>query len=165
MKEGDDGIEKNQESTLLKKIRKAPFNFIGAVIFLFATYHGFNGYMDYRIDNRIKNPDFLREIARRIRPSLVLNDKGSIIADMGAVQYINDIKVLKGEKGKIQIIIIPNEYFGIEPVLEALDAEYAIHAERGSKFSWIFKLYAIQQIVAESSPQRDIERFRLELIR
>jgi hypothetical protein len=165
MKDGDNHTEEKKNVSATKNMLKAIYVVVGAVIFLFVSYHGLNSYIDWRIENRIKNADFLREVARRVRPSLVFDDKGSIIADMGAIQYISDIKVSEDAKDSIQIIIIPNEYLGIEPVLEALDAEYSIHAERGTKFDWIFKLYAIQQLVAEPSPQRRNERFRLELIR
>lgn len=137
----------------------------GIAVFLFVSYHGFNSYIDWRIDNRIKNSDFLHQLARHVRPSLVFDDNGSIIADMGAIQYISDIKVSKGDKNSVLIIISPNEYLGVEPVLEALDAEYSIHAKRGQKFDWIFNLYPIQQLVMELSPERDNERFRLEIIR
>jgi len=138
---------------------------VGFVILLFGSYHGFNSYIDWRIDNRIKNSDFMHELARHVRPSLIFDDNESIIADMGANQYISDIKVSRPNKKNVLIIISPNEYLGVEPVLEALDAEYIIHAKRGKKFDWIFNLSAIQQLVLESSPERDNERFRLEIIR
>jgi hypothetical protein len=162
MKSSD--AEKQKISTTKDRL-KTIYAAAGAVIFLFVSYHGLNSYIDWRIDERIKNADFLSGLARRVRPSVVFDDNGSIIADMGAIQYISDIKVSKGEKDSVIVIITPNEYLGVEPVLEALDAEYSIHAERGKKFDWVFRLYAIQQLVIESSPQRDNQRFRLELIR
>ena len=176
MKDSDNCTSENQKAfstknkegggrTSTANILRAIYALVGTVIFLFVSYHGLNNYIDRRIDNKINNSDFLHELARHVRPSLVFNDNGSIIADMGAVQYIIDIKVSKGDKNSILIIISPNEYLGVEPILESLDAEYSIHAKRGPKFDWIFNLYAIQQLVMESSPDRDNERFRLELIR
>ena len=146
-------------------ILKVVYAVVGAIVFLFVGYHGLNSYLDARIETRINNADFLKKLARSVRPSLVFDEKGSIVADMGAVSFVDKISVSKGAKDTLEIVVSPLEYLGIEPVLEALDGEYTIHAERGQKFDWIFRLYGIQNIVAESSPQRGRQRFRLELIR
>jgi len=146
-------------------ILKVVYAVVGAIFFLFAAYHGLNSYLDARVEMRINNADFLKKLARSVRPSLVFDEKGSIVADMGAVSFIDKISVSKDAKDTLEIVVSPLEYLGMEPVLEALDDEYTIHAERGQKFDWIFRLYGIQHLVLESSPQRDRQRFRLEIIR
>lgn len=146
-------------------ILKVVYAVVGAIVFLFAAYHGLNSYLDARIESRINDADFLKKIARSVRPSLVFDEKGSIIADMGAAPFVDKISVSKGAKDTFEIVVSPVEYFGVEPVLEALDGDYTIHAARGQKFDWVFRLYGIQTLVAESSPQRERQRFRLELIR
>jgi hypothetical protein len=146
-------------------ILKVVYAVVGAIVFLFAAYHGLNSYLDSRIDSKINNADFLKKLARSGRPSLVFDEKGSIVADMGAVAFVNNISVTKGPKDSFKIVVSPVEYLGVEPVLEAVDGNYAIRAERGQKFDWVFHLSGIQTLVTESSPKRDRQRFRLEIIR
>lgn len=146
-------------------ILKVVYAVVGAIVFLVAAYHGLNSYLDSRIDSKINNADFLKKLARSVRPSLVFDEKGSIVADMGAVPFVNNISVSKGPKDSFKIVVSPVEYLGVEPVLEALDDNYTIRAERGQKFDWVFHLSGIQTLVLESSPKRDRQRFRLEIIR
>ena len=146
-------------------ILKAVCAVAGAIILLVTAYHGVNSYLDSRIDSKINNADFLKKLARSVRPSLVFDEKGSIVADMGAVPFVNNISVSKGPKDSFKIVVSPVEYLGVEPVLEALDDNYTIRAERGQKFDWVFHLSGIQTIVFEDSPKRDRQRFRLEIIR
>ena len=158
-------LEENTGSPGIGTILKVVYVVVGAIVFLFVCYHGLNSYLDTRIETRINNADFLKKLARSVRPSLVFDEKGSIVADMGAVSFVDNISVAKGAKDTLEIVVSPLEYLGIEPVLESLDGLYTIHAERGQKFDWIFRLYGIQFIETEGSPQRDRQRFRLELIR
>ncbi|MCG6535991.1 MAG: hypothetical protein L7F78_15130 [Syntrophales bacterium LBB04] len=144
---------------------KVIYAVFGAVVFLVVAYHGLNSYIDSRIESKIHNTDYLKKLSRSVRPSLVFDEKGSILADMGAVPFISNISVSKTAKGSIKIVISPAEYLAIEPMLEALDDQYTIRAERGEKFDWIFHLAGIQILVTDSSPRRDKGRFRLEIIR
>src|SRR4030042_3709282 len=134
---------------------KVIYAVVGTIIFLFAAYHGLNSYIDLRIDSKIYNADFLKKLARSVRPSLVFDEKGSILADMGAVAFVTNISVSKGPKDSLKITVSPVEYLGMEPVLEALDDQYTIRAERGQKFDWVFHLAGIQTLVLQSSPKRD----------
>jgi hypothetical protein len=144
---------------------KVVFAVVSAGIVLLVAYHGLNSYIDSRIDSKIHNADFLKKLSRSVRPSLVFDEKGSILADIGAVPFVSNISVSKGPKDSLKITVSSVEYLGIEPVLEALDDQYAIRAERGQKFDWVFHLTGIQMLVLQSSPKRDGGRFRLEIIR
>ena len=159
---------------------KAAYAVIAAAVLLFASYHGFNSYIDSRISAKTADPDFLKALAKKVRPSLIFNEKGSITADMGASSLIEQITVSSetimvpskhGGPGaprlEYKIIIPPREYLGVEPTLEALDFGYSIAVERGEKFNWVYRLYRISYLIcAESPPKPDIyERFRLEIIK
>ena len=132
---------------------------------LFGLYHGFNQYIDTRIHAKLSNASFLRELARSIRPSVVFDENESIIADIGAMTYLESIAVTKVDKETLKIVVEPKEYIGIEPILEALDEAYVIKAERGSGCDWIFQLKSAQVAVFGGPKERRPERFRLELIR
>jgi hypothetical protein len=146
-------------------ILKVVYALVGAIVFLVAAYHGLNSYLEARIESKINNADFLKKLARSVRPSIVFDERGSIVADMGAVPFVNNISVSKTPKDGFKIVVSPVDYLGVEPVLEALDGNYTIRVERGQKFDWVFHLSGIQTLVLESSPKRDSQRFRLEIIR
>jgi hypothetical protein len=146
-------------------ILKGVFSVVATVILLVGAYHGLNSYIDSRIDSKIHNADFLKKLARNVRPSLVFDENGSILADMGAVPFVSNISVSKESKGNLKITVSPAEYLGIQPVLEALDGQYVIRAERGQKFDWVFHLAGVQRLLLASSPKPEKGRFRLEIIR
>jgi hypothetical protein len=148
-------------------VLKVLFTLIVSVATLFGLYHGLNQYVDTRIHAKVSNPSFLKELARSVRPSVVFDEKESIVADIGAMTFLKKIVVTKGEKDTLKIIVTPKEYIGIEPVLEALDSAYAIKAERGSGFDWIFQLNSMNLVtMGGPNPQETRpQRFRLELIR
>ena len=137
----------------------------GVIVFLFVTYHGFNYYLDVRIESKINDADFLKKLAKSIRPSLVFDVNGSIIADMGAAPYISDISVSKKENVDFEIIVTPIEHLDVEPILESLDRDFTIKAIRGQKFEWIFQLKGIKRLAMVDSAKYEKQRFRLELIR
>jgi hypothetical protein len=103
----------------------------------------------------------------KVRPSLVFDVKGSIIADMGAASYIKNISISEGPKDSFIIVVSPVNFLAVEPVLEPLDGRYNIQGQRGKKFDWIFNLSGISAILREDSalPPREKQRFRLEIIR
>jgi hypothetical protein len=157
--------KENSSAPNISAMLKVVYAVFGVIIFLLAAYHGLNSYIDSRVESKIHNDDFLKKLARSVRPSLVFDENGSILADMGAVPFVSNISVTKGPKDSLEIIVSPVEYLGIEPVLEALDDQYTIRVERGKKFDWVFYLAGVQTLVLESSPKRDRGRFRLEIIR
>jgi|APFre7841882654_1041346.scaffolds.fasta_scaffold39344_2 hypothetical protein len=155
----------NSSAPNVRAMLKAIYAVAGVIILLVGTYYAFIKYVDSRVDSKIHNADFLKQLARSVRPSLVFDVKGSILADMGAVPFVTNISVSKAPKDGLKITVSPVEHLGMEPVLEALDDHYIIRAERGQKFDWVFHLSGIPYFVGESMPKRDRSRFRLEIIR
>ncbi len=119
-----------------------------------------------KIDRRVNNPEYLIKLARSVRPSLLFDERGSIVADMGAVSFVKNINVTTNGEADIDIVITPYEYLGIEPVLESLDGRYRIQVERGEMFDWTYHLYGIPVVTAGASSLPSVlQRFRLELLR
>jgi len=145
-------------------VLKIIFAIIASAAALFGFYHGLNLYIDARIQAKISNPAFLRELAMSVSPSVIFDEKETIVADSGAMAYLEKIAVSKGEKGELQITIKPIKYIGIEPILEPLDSRYAIKAERGHGYDWIFQLNSMNVVTWHSPKERRVERFRLEII-
>lgn len=158
-------LKENTGSLGTGAVLRVVYALVAASVFLFTAYHGLNSYLDARVETRINNAEFLKKLARSVRPSLVFDEKGSIVADMGAVSFIDKISVTKNAKNNLEIVVSPLEYLGVEPVLEALDGSYTTTAERGQKFDWVFHVHGVHFFVDGSGPKRDRERFRLEIIR
>jgi len=157
---------KNQSWRGIKSILGAVMAIVAAFIVIIGAYHGLNVFVDNKISVNMSNPVFLRELARSVRPSVVFDERGSILADLGASNLIKEIKVTKEQKETLTltITVTPCEYLGIEPVLEALDGYYAIRAERGSKYDWVFHLTDIG-VTYEAPEEMRPQRFRLDIIR
>jgi hypothetical protein len=98
--------------------------------------------------------------------SVVFDEKERVLADFGAMPLLEGISItqLQANQG-LQIVVKPREFLGAEPILTSLDASARITGERGTGFTWIFKVYWIQCIVAEDPPEAGPERFRLELLK
>ena len=142
---------------------------LGAIITIFVGYHGLNVFIDNRIESKISDSEYLTELARKVRPSVIFDINSSVLADMGAMEYLDSI-IVSMDKERIEIIVRPTVHLGIEPVLESLDASYNIETARGPKYDWIFRLHAPPPYIAIERRQPDpapltAKRFRLEIIR
>ncbi len=145
-------------SMLLKTIGPA-FAIIISVLALF----GFDQYIDYKIGRAFQNPQNIQTIASKIRPSLIFDSKGSILADMGGESIIKDIS-FEYDKEHIshptRIIITPNKHLQQAPLLTPLDDnEYKIAVSRGHMRDWQYDLQPMVMI-----ERGEIPMFRLEII-
>ncbi|MFT5699789.1 MAG: hypothetical protein ACI8ZB_002655 [Desulforhopalus sp.] len=167
-------------------ILKVIFGLVSAAILLFGGYHGLNSYVDNKIQKRVDNPEYIQKLARSVRPSLLFDEGGSIVADMGAVSLVKKISVTKDYEEGLEIVITPHGYLAVEPVLESLDGRYMIQVERGEMFVWKYHLHLydnrISEVTMRSSSMRSglpaptagaglrsglqpgRQRFRLEII-
>jgi hypothetical protein len=138
---------------------------VGALGAIASFLYGIQAFIDGRVKAAIQDPAFISQLSRNLRPSVVFDSRGSILADLGAMQHINDIRVVAKKDAPIEITVSPMESFAVEPVLESLDARFVTKAERGQKYDWIFRLYPIETLLVSDPPKVERLRFRLELIR
>lgn len=136
---------------------------IAAIIAIIGAFYGALFFIDKRIESRIRDDSFIRELASALRPSVIVDNHGSILVDQGAMRYIEAIDV---ELNKEQmpypkrIIVHPKQHLSYAPLLTTLDVDLAnISSIRGKKFDWI---YTIEYISTNS--ERKTLRYRLELI-
>lgn len=142
------------------------FGAIAVLAMVFGAYHGLNWYIDYRIDNKISHPEFRSSVARSIRPSVIFNENNSILADMGAMAFIDNINVDKHDRGLITITVTPKKFIAVPPVLECLDALVEIaEIKRGTKYDLVYELKEVDFLVMSSPGNIKNVRFRLELLR
>ncbi len=128
------------------------------------------GYIDSRVNKSITSPNFIGKVRHNIKPTAIFNSDGSVIANMGAMGYISDIKVEKAKYKtydkifKIKIIVSPKEFLNVAPMLESLDGTYRINSKRGNRYDWIYMLEPIVLLSVEESAQTSEDRFRIEIL-
>ena len=122
--------------------------------------------MDSRIAKKSEDPEFLRALSRRVRPSMIFDENGSVLADIGAMAHIADFEVVRDGEDAFDITVHPTEHIALQPILESLDTRFVISARRGHKYDWVFRLDHIDTLLAESSAEQTGPlRFRLEIVR
>lgn len=135
-----------------------PANFlIGIVVGGIAVF----GFIDSRVDKIKKDPGFMQEIARQVRPYIIFDEKGSILFDNGASKYIDTLEINVDEDlGDFKYFTIRvnfNKHFSYPPYLESMNnIEFSIQKNRGKKHEWVYTL-------TQTSGGLEY-RFRLELI-
>jgi hypothetical protein len=144
--------------------------FLSLSLALFIVGFGIDSYIDSKIEGKLENPAFINKVAKSMRPSVIFDINGSILSDMGAMQYIEDIKVDVNEPLRYDIIVSPKKFLSVAPILECLDEQPKIIVKRGKKFDWIYELYEPSRLVVESpEPPKGVEtvglRFRIEVIK
>ena len=151
-------------------LRRLVEGIAGLIVLAVVFIGAFNG-LTYWIDSRIKavvtDEAYVRRVAAEIRPSVVFDNKGSIIADQGAMRYLDNIEIAEyvgpngdcGTNFPLRIIVSPKQHLAYAPILTCLDGVMLqIDVERGKKFDWVYRLHC-NPIVRLPSFQ-----FRLELL-
>jgi hypothetical protein len=118
--------------------------FFLTVAALVGAIYGIIRFIDFRIDAKLNDPSTTRRIALAVRPEMIIDQKGSILIDRGAMDYIADLKVTQNPKNPVvadTVTITPRRYMANPPLVTSVDAAF-LHtsAEHGSKLDWIIKL-------------------------
>jgi hypothetical protein len=98
----------------------------GFLTLLFGMAVAYFGWIDSRVHSMINYRDFIAQVARRARPSMVFDAEGKILADTGVQSLLkNDPEVQSARQGETnyhtKIILHPKAVLASEPILESLD--------------------------------------------
>jgi len=118
--------------------------------------------IEKRIDEKLKNPETIREIASLVRPTITFNHQGTIITDSGAGQFIEDIKVTMGKDEPKTILITPSKHLNTPPVLEGINYDFSVSVKRANKSDWLYELTSPNYLIMGKMTTEYI--FRLEII-
>ena len=140
------------------------------IVALIAIYSYFNNTINDKIEQKLKDPEFIRKVADEVRlPFVIFDENKTVSVDTGAMKYIVDFEIKKGETQEIsEIIISPKSFMALPPLLESIDAKEIEFEKpkRGNKFDLIYKTVRYDsgwgKMLSEGSkPQL---RFRLQLV-
>ncbi len=115
---------------------------IAAVV---TVIYGAQQYIDSRISRALDDPGTLKRIAAAAKPEMIIDTSGSVLADMGAYQYISDMQVtgltLTKSNCTSSITITPKHYMASPPLITGIDAPWlGVAAHRGKGLDWVFDL-------------------------
>jgi hypothetical protein len=136
-----------------------------AVLGLVGAIVGVNTWIDRKIDARTSDPAFIRQVASQVRPALIFDSNGSIIADLGAMQYFDEISVTfhEGEKKPGEIILKPKVLLGFPPEITGMGGVQIFPAaQRGPGLTW---RYEVEEFYIQKETVSRPFRFRLEVIK
>ena len=138
---------------------------IGAVVVLAGlagAIYGIDRYVEGKVERMMQNDDFMRRVATHVRPSVIFDQNASILADSGAMGYIDKIEadlVLAPDPQKI--IVSPNRHLAYPPLLQSIDStEWVISSARGKGYQWVYTI----DLSRHEEGAREF-RFRLEIIK
>lgn len=110
--------------------------------FVFGAYHGLLVFIDWRIETKIRQENFVKEIADDLRPFVIFDEEGKILYDEGGMNYVKNIQVLPGKDGvePEKIVISPLKPLRRDPILHSLNYSFQIAHSKGKPFDHIFEL-------------------------
>jgi hypothetical protein len=130
---------------------------------LFAIVRGFDYYVDQKMERLLSDESFLRKVSSKVRPSLIFDQKGSILVDQGALELIEKIELPENHGGlPSKVVVTPKKFLSHAPLLTPLDP-YVIdaRASRGSGLEWQYQIAYTGVGVDVNFSQC---RFRLEVL-
>lgn len=115
----------------------------GGFIVVVAGIYGFIQFIDWRIERKIREDNFLRRIGSSLRPTVIFDENESVLIDQGAMDMIESIGVSLGETKDLpeEIVVTPKRYLAHPPLLQTLENELVeIVPAKDKGFSWRFKV-------------------------
>ena len=136
---------------------------LAALLGTVAGVYAFTAFIDWRIDKRVADAEFLRKLANSVRPGVIFDENSSILVDQGGMKLIDALSVEVDPKDRLpsKITLVPKEHLAHAPLIQTLEVEAIdFTVTRGKGLSWIFELDYLM-----SNDQFDgRRRFRIEIL-
>lgn len=126
-------------------------------------------YIEDRISDALSKDEIIQKLSQLVKPDMVFDDHGAIIADRGASAFIQDRGIhvciepaIAKFEAPMEIRIAFVKHLRTAPLLTALDPDGVhIRAKRGEAHDWIYELsYTSLSTLDDSDTSR---RYRLEI--
>ena len=145
--------------------------FILAIITLIGAYHGVNWFIDYKIQKAVNSDEFIKKVQKGVRPFLIFDAKGSVLMDLGALEYINapDVTSRDGSPIPEKVIVTPKAHMVAAPLITGIDQVGAVaNPMRGQGLTWEYTFEATYVMTGDLDPETQVQkrrRFRLEIMK
>lgn len=133
-----------------------------AAIVVIASLAAVDYYIEKKVNDAISDEELIKKISSRVRPSMIFDQNGSILADMGAWQFISDLNVSENTQGFVDKITISMKNPGASPILTSLDktVDYFIRSVKGKKLNVTYEL----EVLSHTKPKASKSLFNLEFV-
>ena len=145
---------------------------VSAILGLVVLVYGFDTYLDSKINGQLKNPVVIKQIAEQVRPFLIFSGTGVVLVDNGAMQYLDNLDVVREGTARIpkSVILTPKNYMTHAPLITGIDQMGIVaRGQRGYGISWIYNFkYSVvfePGMAPEDITSAEQDRYRLEIIK
>ena len=146
----------------------SPLGFVLVVWTLGLLYFGA---VEWRVRTIVDNPDYRAKIARQVRPALVFDAKGILLADHGALSHLQSVPTVELDadptnSNYARVLVRPKEALRQPPILEALDlGSVSIEVNPLPGIEWEIRVSSRLGPVAPEAESAGLEapRFQLEI--
>lgn len=127
-------------------------------------------YVRKLVEDTVTDERYLRKLSERVRPHAILDGKGSVLVNGGALAHLDGHPQFTPANGLLpeKVVITPRDVLSQPPLFSSLDDSTLFYiADRGQGLDWEFKLQPRPNIrVTEDSPTwtNRTYRFRLEIL-
>jgi len=141
---------------------------IGVLAILMTVIIQVNSSVDKKIEEKLQDANFIRKVAVEVRlPFLIFDEDRRYLADTGASEWIQTIKITKDGRSIKEIIITPKRFLPVPPVIESYDTDIEFEEpQQGEEFTWIYKTILPEMTWARTYPSGmpPRKRFKLQVI-
>lgn len=120
------------------------FATVTVVATLVGTIYGVTSFIDGRIASALSDPATLHKIAIMARPEMIIDAKGTVLIDRGAMDYIQDFQVTTHKEVPIlvhKVRITPKRYMALPPLITTVDCGFvSVTSERVEKLDWLLTI-------------------------
>lgn len=154
---------------LLKKLEPWPAVF-GLVAAIGGGILGADAWVKKVARDAILDERFLATLATRVRPICIFDTQGAIEADLGAMEYIEDIHVTPLPKVYgYQVVIKAKRHLAYAPVVTGLDrALFPQSSIRGKLHEWTITLEPASTVTTISAGEemrtKEVHHFKIEIL-
>jgi hypothetical protein len=140
-----------------------------ALVVAVGAVYGLTFWVNTLVDSRVQSDEIIKKIANRIRPYVIFDEKDTILADMGAMNYLHSIHVevvLENPDAipSYKITVTPNQFLSNVPILQVLEGHfYEVKTGRGPGYEFVYTI-DVTGISAGDNVERTHARFRLEIL-
>lgn len=143
---------------------------LGVVITIVGGVLGATAYIKSTAENAVLDERFLAKLSAKVRPSCILNSKGTVEADLGAMEYVTDFQIkVVPERYGFEILLTPNRHLAYPPQITSIDSDVvSSEVVRGAKYDW--RILMIPQSTTKTLVTQDdmdtnqVYRFRIEIL-
>lgn len=146
--------------------------FLGLIVAIVAGFYAATTWVRTTAHNAVLDEKFLVTLASRVRPGCIFDSHGSIEADFGAGEYIEDIRVVPVPSvNGYEVFIKTKRHLAYAPLLSGVNINlYPETITRGKLHDWTILMSpqssftSLSVKVDESSYTNSVYRFKLEIL-